>query len=93
MEDLRKVRCRRCNEFYTFAQGLPPELCPTCADEKETQVKQIRELIRENRGICAMELEKMSGIPIALILESIDNENITEKKETPLPTERGRFYL
>jgi len=81
LEDLRKVRCHRCKEIYTFNEGLPPDYCPKCTEEKEANIRKIRDLIRDNRGICAMELEKLTGIPINFILELLNKGEITVKKQ------------
>ncbi|MCL1844202.1 MAG: hypothetical protein FWF79_10360 [Defluviitaleaceae bacterium] len=91
MEDLRKVRCPECKEFYTFPEGLPPEFCPACTEKNEEQANILRELIRCNKGINAMELQKMTGIHINFITKMMDDGEIAPITETPPPLKAKRW--
>ena len=81
MESIRELRCRRCKKFYIYEDGFTPDYCPECTAIKDGHIKNLREIVRENRGICAMELEHMTGIPIGLIMELINKGEITVKKD------------
>jgi hypothetical protein len=76
----RTVRCPRCKEFYSFTDGLPPAYCPKCTEKKEAQTQQIRDLIREHKGINAIQLERMTGIPISFIMNVMKEGEIGIRK-------------
>ena len=78
MNNLRKVRCPRCKNFYTYETGLPPACCPKCALEKENQTRQVRDLLWENRGLNAMQLHEKTGLPIERITGYINNGDMEE---------------
>ncbi|MCL2199888.1 MAG: hypothetical protein FWB80_13295 [Defluviitaleaceae bacterium] len=67
-QEIPKVRCPRCKEFYEVDEG-PTDYCPACTSQREAQVQHIRDLIRDNKGINAMELERRTGIPISFIMK------------------------
>ena len=48
---------------------------------REEQIKILRETVRENRGICAIELEELTGIDITLIMDLINNGDLTLKED------------
>ena len=72
----RKIRCPRCKEFYNFNDGLPPNACPDCVVKREAQIQNLRDLIRENKGINAMELQRQTGIPINFIMKILNEGDI-----------------
>ena len=73
MGELRRVRCQKCKELYSYESGLPPEMCPKCQEEKEAQAQQLRDLVWENRGITGMELHELTGIPIETVIKHIED--------------------
>ena len=74
MSEQRKVRCHRCKEFYEYNKGLPPECCPKCAAEKGDQIQLLLDTVRANKGINAMKLHDITGIPIEVIIKAIDDD-------------------
>ncbi|MCL2216822.1 MAG: hypothetical protein FWB91_07350 [Defluviitaleaceae bacterium] len=94
MSELRKLRCQRCKEFFTIDIGLPPECCPKCAKEREEQISQLRQLLWEKRGLNAMSLHSMTGLPIEVITNIIDEGDLEEWKVARLleKNEKGTGY-
>ncbi|MCL1845492.1 MAG: hypothetical protein FWF77_06280 [Defluviitaleaceae bacterium] len=74
--DARQVRCPKCKDFYEFFVGLPPKACPECLQKREAQIQHVRELIRENKGINAMELNKHTGVPVGFIMKMLQEGDI-----------------
>ena len=73
MNDMRRVRCKRCKEFYVYEIGLPPEFCPDCEKERQGQAQLLRDIVWENRGITGFELHEMTGIPIEVVMKHVDD--------------------
>ncbi|MCL1861973.1 MAG: hypothetical protein FWF78_00215 [Defluviitaleaceae bacterium] len=82
--EMRKVRCPRCKEFYELDTVMPIEYCPTCTNQREAQVQHIRDLIRDNKGINAMDLASKTGIPITFIMNVMRDGEIEIRKNNPL---------
>ena len=80
----RKLRCPRCKKFYTIDIGLPPECCPDCAREREEQISNLRDLLWEKRGLNAMSLHSMTGLPIEVITGVINEGDLEEWKVAQL---------
>ncbi|MCL1882390.1 MAG: glycoside hydrolase family 78 protein, partial [Defluviitaleaceae bacterium] len=80
--EVRTIRCPSCKEFYSFIEGFPPCACPECMEIREEQRKHLREIIRENKGINAMELQKLTEIPISFILQVLEDGDITLETNT-----------
>jgi uncharacterized protein YbaR (Trm112 family) len=78
--DVRTIRCNRCKEFYSISEGLPTGYCPKCTELKEAQTQLIRDLIRENKGINAIQLERQTGIPISFIMNVMKEGEIGIRK-------------
>ena len=80
----RKLRCPRCKEFYTIDIGLPPECCPDCAKKREEQIDALRDLLWEKRGLNAMRLHSLTGLPIEVITSVINEGDLEEWKVAQL---------
>jgi len=76
----RRVRCPRCKELYTFQDGLPPNACPDCTAKREAQIQHVRELIRSSPGINAMEVSRVTGVPINYIMKILADGDIEVRK-------------
>ena len=76
----QKVRCPRCKEFYELDEGLPQDFCPTCTNQREAQIQHLRDLIRDHKGINAMELNRRTGIPISFIMNVMREGEIGIRK-------------
>lgn len=77
-QESRKIRCPRCKEFYTFSEGIPPKDCPECSKKRLAQIEHVRKLIRENRGISAMELNRQTGVPVSFIMKMVNDGDIEQ---------------
>ena len=71
--ELRRVRCKRCKNLYEYETGLPPEFCPDCTAEKNIQAFELREIVRQNRGITSTELHQRTGVSIEKINKYIED--------------------
>jgi len=69
--DLRSIRCKRCKqmfEFEGFEGGQPPKRCPRCKDIEMQQYSMVRELVRDNPGITALEVSAYTEVSLPTIL-------------------------
>ncbi|MDR0272685.1 MAG: hypothetical protein LBI27_05155 [Clostridiales bacterium] len=80
---MRELRCARCKEIYTIGEGLPPKYCPKCMAVREEHIKHLYEIITENKGICAMQLQNRSGLPLSLITDLINNGDLSLSVSAP----------
>ena len=78
----RRIRCPICKEFYDLVIWNPPPCCNKCKSEREEMEKSVRELIRENKGISAIEVEQLTGVSIKVIMKLLENGSIELKKPT-----------
>ncbi|MCL2387535.1 MAG: hypothetical protein FWC89_08320 [Defluviitaleaceae bacterium] len=67
-ETTRTIRCPRCKELYHVVYP-PRQYCPPCEEKREEQIQNVRDMIRENKGINAIELERLTGVPINFIMK------------------------
>ncbi|MCL2840763.1 MAG: hypothetical protein FWE05_08310 [Defluviitaleaceae bacterium] len=84
MNEQRKLRCPRCKEFYVHSIGLPPECCPECMKKREQQISDLRDLLWKKRGLNAMNLHSITGLPIEVITNVIDEGGLEEWKAARL---------
>ena len=66
----RKVRCRRCKQYYELDGGMP-ELCPSCTQLKEAWKDKVRMAVWEQPGITAVEVHVKTEVPLAVVMEMI----------------------
>jgi len=72
----RMIRCQHCREFYEHIEGCVPQFCPKCTAELDEMKKNIRDLIRKNKGICVLEVEKLTGFPVSIIMETLNEGSV-----------------
>jgi hypothetical protein len=53
-------------------EGLPPPCCPDCQLYRDEQFYIVRTLVREYPGITALEVNKITDVPVDAILKFID---------------------
>ncbi|MCL1878856.1 MAG: hypothetical protein FWF80_08350 [Defluviitaleaceae bacterium] len=78
--DTRQIRCPKCKEFYEFFIG-PPRACPDCMAKREAQIEHVRKLIRGNRGITVMELQRQTGVPTSFIMKMLEDGEVEKFSE------------
>ena len=91
----RTIRCPRCKEMYTYEVGLPPECCPKCKEIEIEQGKELRELVLQNRGITAIELQQKAGVSVEAISKLMDSGilNVKEEKREDIILQKGKMHL
>ena len=67
---MKSFRCNRCKQMFE-SDGMPPPLCPKCQEAKDTQFRQVRDLVKENKGITVVEVHDRTGVPITNILQYV----------------------
>lgn len=68
---MNTIRCNFCRQMYSY-DGLPPEACPQCRSRREAQYQQVRELVKDNPGITAMEVHEITEVPLLTIARYIE---------------------
>lgn len=93
-QEPHKLRCPRCREFYEHFIGMPKECCPKCTEEREKQISELRDLLWQKRGLNAMKLHSMTGLPIEVITNVINEGDLEEWKIARLLelNEKGTGY-
>jgi hypothetical protein len=86
----KTLRCPRCKEFYSFDEGFPPSACPDCLAKREAQTQRLRDLIRTNKGINAMELARRTNIPITFIMKILQEGEIEVRATNETFAQLGR---
>jgi hypothetical protein len=57
--------------MYSF-EGLPPDSCPQCKARKDAQYQRVREIVKDNPGITALEVHAITEVPITTIAKYIE---------------------
>jgi len=58
--------------MFSF-DGLPPDSCPTCKRLKESQFQSVREIVKDNPGITALEVYERTHVPLPTIVRYIES--------------------
>lgn len=88
------IRCPRCKQMHTYAEGLPPECCNECKQEENDKILEIRDIVFFNKGITAMELQQKTGYPMEFISKVISMGIISlEEKRKEILLSRGQRQL
>lgn len=70
---MNEVRCSRCKKMHVPTDGKPPYLCPKCKGERDAKMRRLHELVRERPGITPMELQALTGVPVNVIIQAIND--------------------
>jgi NMD protein affecting ribosome stability and mRNA decay len=57
--------------MFEFDGQLPIKLCPACQKERDSQFQAVHELVQTHRGITAIEINRITGVPMDAILKYI----------------------
>ncbi|MCL2500133.1 MAG: hypothetical protein FWE90_07320 [Defluviitaleaceae bacterium] len=69
---MNTVRCQLCKQMFSF-DGLPPDSCPDCKRLKDIQFQSVREIVKDNPGITALEVHGRTDIPLPTIVRYIES--------------------
>jgi hypothetical protein len=58
--------------MFTF-DGLPPESCLPCRQRKDVQYQKVREMVKDNPGITALEVHERTEVPLSTIAKYIES--------------------
>ena len=78
-EDTMNVRnCRICGKIFNYLSGAP--VCPACRDNMEAKFQQVKDYIRENRGVGITEVAEACDVEPAQIRQWLreDRLEVTE---------------
>ncbi|MCL2189965.1 MAG: hypothetical protein FWC16_13305 [Defluviitaleaceae bacterium] len=69
---MNTIRCNVCKKMFSF-DGLPPEACPPCRERKNALFQEVRQMVKENPGITALEVHHRTGVPIPNLVKYIES--------------------
>ncbi len=72
-----KTRCRKCNKMFNNNGVLGLNKCPACSNPYRSdpdKVKLVRDLVKDNPNISALEVSEITGLSRGEIVEYIKGE-------------------
>ena len=90
--------CRMCGRIYNYVAG--PNVCPACREKAEAKFQEVKEYIREHKGVGIAEVSEACDVDAAQIRQWLREERLEvtedsaiyltcENCATPIPC--GRF--
>jgi flagellar operon protein (TIGR03826 family) len=99
MEDTMNIRnCRTCGRIFNYVSG--PAICPACRDSLEAKFQQVKDYIRDNRGVGIQEVAEACEVESAQIRQWLREERLELTPDSPMvlncencgePIRSGRF--
>lgn len=90
--------CRNCGRIFNYVVG--PILCPACREKMEEKFQEVKEYIRENKGVGIMEVSEACDVDAAQIRQWLREERLEVTEDSAIylncescgaPIRTGRF--
>lgn len=57
--------CRRCGKIFNYVAGVP--LCPMCREEMDKKFREVKEYIREHKGVGIQQVAEACDVEVSQI--------------------------
>ena len=90
--------CRKCGRIFNYVAGMP--ICPMCREKTEAKFQEVKEYIRENKGVGIMEVSEACDVDAAQIRQWLREERLEVTEDSAIylncescgaPIRTGRF--
>ncbi len=90
--------CKRCGKMFNYVTGIP--ICPNCKEEMEKKFQEVKEYIRDHKGVGIQEVSEACDVDVQQIRAWLrdDRLEVTEDSAIMLncescgaPIRSGRF--
>lgn len=90
--------CRTCGRIFNYVAG--PAMCPACREKLEEKFQQVKEFIRENKGVGIPEVAEACDVDAGQIRQWLREERLELSQDSPMyltcescggPIRTGRF--
>jgi flagellar operon protein (TIGR03826 family) len=66
--------CRNCGKIFNYVSG--PVICPACRESAEAKFQEVKEYIREHKGVGMSEVAEACDVEIAQIRQWLRDERL-----------------
>lgn len=66
--------CRKCGRIFNYIMG--PHICPLCREEMDKKFQEVKEYIRENRGVGIHEVAEVCDVEVPQIHQWLKEERL-----------------
>ena len=74
--------CRNCGRIFNYVVG--PILCPACREKMEEKFQEVKEYIRENKGVGIMEVSEACDVDAAQIRQWLREERLEVTEDSAI---------
>ena len=83
MEDTMNVRnCRSCGRIFNYVVG--PVICPGCREKTEAKFQEVKEYIRNNKGVGIMEVSEACDVEASQIRQWLREERLEVTEDSAI---------
>lgn len=66
--------CRKCGRIYNYVAG--PPICPACQEELERKFREVRDYIRDNKGVGIHQVAEECEVEVSQIRQWLREERL-----------------
>lgn len=74
--------CRVCGRIFNYLSGVP--ICPNCKDDLEAKFQEVKEYIREHRGVGIMEVAEACDVDPAQIRQWLRDDRLEVTEDSAM---------
>lgn len=74
--------CRNCGRIFNYVVG--PILCPACREKMEEKFQEVKEYIREHKGVGIMEVSEACDVDAAQIRQWLREERLEVTEDSAI---------
>lgn len=74
--------CRVCGRIFNYLQGAP--VCPACRDNLEAKFQEVKEYIREHKGVGIQEVAEACDVDPAQIRQWLKDDRLEVTEDSPM---------
>lgn len=74
--------CRVCGRIFNYMSGAP--VCPSCRDNLEAKFQEVKEYIREHRGVGIQEVAEACDVDPAQIRQWLRDDRLEVTEDSPM---------
>lgn len=83
MEDTMNIRnCKLCGRIFNYVSG--PSTCPSCRESMEAKFQEVKEYIREHRGVGIMEVAEACDVDPAQIRQWLRDDRLEVTEDSAI---------
>ncbi|MCH5342398.1 MAG: flagellar protein [Acetatifactor sp.] len=74
--------CRNCGRIFNYVSGS--FMCPACREKMEVKFQEVKEYIRENRGVGIQEVAEACDVDVSQIRQWLREDRLEVTEDSPI---------